>query len=303
MLKVVVFGSFAVDLMARTPHFPNPGETVMGKSFILGPGGKGFNQAVAAHKAGANVTMVTKLGCDTFATVALDTMKSLGMDSSHVIQTSTASTGVALITVDETNGQNEIVVVPGACSTISIEEVESLRPLLAEAQMLLTQLETNLDVTWHVIRIAKELGCTVILNPAPAQTVPDEILSLVDIITPNEVEAEIISGIAVDSAETAAKAANWFLGKGVRKVIITLGSRGCYVHDGIEGQLLPARKVAAVDATGAGDAFNGGLAAALAAGAPLIDAAEFATALASLSVQRIGTTSSMPTRSEINAIL
>jgi len=303
MKKIVVFGSFVVDLMARTPHFPNAGETVLGSSFGLGPGGKGFNQAVAAHKAGADVTMVTKLGRDTFSTVALGTMESLGMDASHVIQSDDVSTGAALIMVNEVSGQNEIVVVPGSCSAITLDEVEALRPLLEQADILLTQLETNFDATWHAIRLAKELGLTVILNTAPANTVPDEILSLIDIVTPNEVEAEIISGIAVDDEVSAEKAAKWFFDKGVKQVVITLGSRGSYVHDGVSGALIPARKVNAIDTTGAGDAFNGGLVAALADGKSLADAAVFATALASLSVQKLGTTMSMPTREEIDAVL
>ena len=300
MKKIVVFGCFLVDLTARTPHFPNPGETVLGSSFVLGPGGKGFNQAVAAHKAGANVIMVTKLGRDTFASVALDTMLALGMDDSHIFYSESISTGAALIMVDEATGQNEIVAISGACGAITEEEVGSLRNLLKGSHILLVQLESNLDATWQVIRMAKELGLTVVLNTAPAGYVPNEILALVDIVTPNEVEAELINGIPVNSVETAEQSAHWFLGKGVRQVVITLGSRGCYVHDGISGLLLPARAVNAIDTTGAGDAFNGGLVAALSEGKSLREAAAFATVVASLSVQRVGTTPSMPTRAEID---
>ena len=303
MKKIVVFGSFLVDLTARTPHFPNPGETVLGTSFTLGPGGEGFNQAVAAHKAGACVTMITKLGRDTFASVALDTMRALGMDASHIFYTGDIATGAALIMVDENTGENEIVAISGACGAITDEEVASLRNLLAESHFLLVQLESNLDATWQMIRMAKELGLTVVLNTAPARPVPDEVLALVDIVTPNEVEAELINGIPVNSIETAEQSAHWFLGKGVRQVIITLGSRGCYVHDGNSGLLLPARTVNAIDTTGAGDAFNGGLIAAISEGKSLREAATFATVVASLSVQRVGTTPSMPIRSEIDEII
>lgn len=301
--KVTVFGSFVVDLMGRTPHLPVPGETVKGSMFKMGPGGKGFNQGVAAHKAGADVTMVTKLGKDTFGQVALDAMKDLKMSSDRVFITEESETGIALILVDQNTSQNEILVVSGACNTITDEEVESISDVLEQSEYLLTQLETNLSSIEKVIDIAYKNGVKVILNTAPVQPIPDEMLSKVNLITPNEVEAEILTGICVDSKEAADKAAEWFFNRGVQNVIITLGGRGVYVSSEGKSEIIPAYKVDAVDTTGAGDAFNGGLLAALSEGKNIWDAVTFANALAALSVQRLGTTPAMPTREEIDQFL
>lgn len=301
--KITVFGSFVVDLMGRTPHLPVPGETVKGSMFKMGAGGKGFNQGVAAHKAGADVTMVTKLGKDTFGQVALDAMKSLNMDTGKILYSDTVETGAALIMVDEKTSQNEIVVVLGACGTITDEEVESLTDVIQNSEYLLTQLETNVSAVEKIIDIAYQNGVKVILNTAPVQPVSDEILSKVELITPNEVEAQILTGIPVDSEKNAGKAADWFFSKGVKNVLITLGSRGVYIATKEKRGMIPAYKVEAVDTTGAGDAFNGGLVAALAEGKSLWEAAAFANALAAIAVQRLGTTPAMPKREEIDVFL
>ena len=301
--KVTVFGSFVVDLMGRTPHLPVPGETVKGSMFKMGPGGKGFNQGVAAHKAGADVTMVTKLGRDTFGNVALDAMKELNMNSERVFMTDDTETGAALIMVDEKSSQNEIVVVLGACNTITDEEVDSITDVLKDSEYLLTQLETNVSSVERVVDIAYKNGVKVILNTAPVQPISDEILSKVDLITPNEVEAEILTGIHIDSKEAADKAAQWFFDKGVKNVLITLGGRGVYISSNGRSEIIPAYVVEAVDTTGAGDAFNGGLLAGLAEGKDLWESAVFANALAALSVQRLGTTPAMPLREEIDEFL
>ena len=296
MGKVLVFGSFVVDLMSRTPHLPVPGETVKGSVFKMGPGGKGFNQGVAAHKAGADLVMVTKLGKDTFGNVALETMKNLKMNADYIFQTDEAETGAALIMVDENTSQNEIVVVLGSCNQITDQEVDSLSPVLEKSEYLLTQLE-------RIVALAEKKGVKVILNPAPVQKISDMVLSKIDIITPNEVEAEILTGIPVTDEENAKKAADWFMDKGVKSVIITLGGRGVYVASEEKRKLIPSFKVNAIDTTGAGDAFNGGLVTALAEGKDLFEASRFANALAALSVQKIGTTPSMPIRSEIETFL
>ncbi|EDP13295.1 hypothetical protein CLOBOL_06461 [Enterocloster bolteae ATCC BAA-613] len=301
--KVTVFGSFVVDLMGRTPHLPAAGETVKGTVFKMGPGGKGFNQGVAAHKAGADVTMVTKLGRDAFADIALNTMNELHMDTGRVLYSETTETGCALIMVDENSSQNEIVVILGACNTITDQEVDSLEDLVGRSEYLLTQLETNVSSVERIVDIAYRKGVKVILNTAPVQPVSDELLGKIDLITPNEVEAEILTGIKVDSEEAADKAADWFFSKGVKNVLITLGHRGVYINTGEKKGIIPAYKVEAVDTTGAGDAFNGGLLAALAEGKNLWEAADFANALAALSVQKIGTTPSMPVREEIDAFM
>lgn len=301
--KVTVFGSFVVDLMGRTPHLPEPGETVKGSVFKMGPGGKGFNQGVAAHKAGADVTMVTKLGRDSFADIALNTMKELKMDTGRVLFSDTVETGCALIMVDEKTSQNEIVVILGACNTITDEEVDSLDDLIGDSEYLLTQLETNVSSVEHIVDIAYKKGVKVILNTAPVQPIEDELLSKIDLITPNEVEAEILTGIKIDSEEAADCAAEWFFSKGVKNVLITLGGRGVYINTKEKKGIIPAYHVEAIDTTGAGDAFNGGLLAALAEGKDLWEAADFANALAALSVQKIGTTPAMPWREEIDRFL
>lgn len=303
MGKVTVFGSFVVDLMGRTPHLPVPGETVKGSMFKMGPGGKGFNQGIAAHKAGAEVTMVTKLGRDTFADVALNAMDELNMKKDKVLFSDDAETGCALILVDENTSQNEILVVLGSCNTITNEEVELIADELKESEYLLTQLETNVSAVKKVIGLAKEFGVKVILNTAPVQPIDDEIYKDLYLITPNEVEAEILTGIVIDSKENADKAADWFFAKGVKNVLITLGGRGVYIATSEKREIIPAYRVKAIDTTGAGDAFNGGLVAGLAEGKDIWESAKFANALAAISVQRLGTTPAMPWREEIDEFL
>ena len=292
--KVTVFGSFVVDLMARAPRLPVPGETVLG-SF--------FNQGIAAHKSGGDVTMITKLGRDSLAAVATDAMDSVGLSKDHLFYSETEPTGVALISVDENTSQNEIIIVPGACATISDEDIASVAERIKESSYLLLQLEVNQDANEKVAAMAKAAGVKVIVNTAPYSPVTDEFLSGCYLVTPNEVEAEELTGICVSDLESADKAAKVFKDKGVQNVVITLGSRGVYVNEGGKSEIVPAYKVKAIDTTGAGDAFNGGLLTALSEGKTISEAARFANALAAISVQRIGTTPSMPTRAEIDKFL
>jgi len=301
--KVAVFGSFVVDLMARAPHLPKPGETVKGSIFKMGAGGKGFNQGVAAHKSGADIAMITKVGHDAFADVAFKVMDELKMSKEYILYHNEIGTGSAIIMVDEQTSQNKIVIVPGACSTITTQEVDGLRPLLSECEYVLLQLEVNQDANERIVDIANECGCKVILNTAPYQSVSDEFLSKVYMVTPNEVEAEMMTGIHVDSLEAAKKAAQVFYDKGVEVVLITLGERGVFISDHGREEIISAFKVDAVDTTGAGDAFNGGLLTALAEGKDLWEASRFANALAALSVQKIGTTPAMPSREEVESFL
>ncbi len=301
--KITVFGSFVVDLMARTPHLPAPGETVKGSFFKQGAGGKGFNQGIAAHKTGADVAMITKLGRDSLAGVATDAMDAVGMPKDYLFFNDTAPTGVALIMVDENSSQNEIVIVPGACATITDADIASVEKRIKESAYVLLQLEVNQDANEKVARLAKENGVRVIVNTAPYQPVTDAFLNGCYLVTPNEVEAEELTGVPVDSLESADRAAKVFLEKGVQNVLITLGGRGVYVCSEGKSEIIPAFKVNAIDTTGAGDAFNGGLLTALAEGKNLHDAACFANAVAAISVQRIGTTPSMPTREEVDAFL
>lgn len=303
MSKVAVFGSFVVDLMARTPHLPIPGETVKGTMFKMGAGGKGFNQCVAAHKAGADVVMMTKLGRDSFADVALHVMKELGMPQDSLFFSDDVETGIALILVDEKTSQNEIVIVPGACNTITAEEVASVENVIKESEYILLQLEVNQDANERIVDMARKYGCKVIVNTAPYAPFTDEFLSKVYMVTPNEVEAEEITGVHVADFESAKEAAKYFYERGVQTVVITLGSRGVFVSSGGREEIIPAFKVDAIDTTGAGDAFNGGLLAALSKGKDIWEAARFANALAALSVQRLGTTPAMPALEEIEAFL
>lgn len=301
--KVTVFGSFVVDLMARAPRLPVPGETVLGSFFKQGAGGKGFNQGIAAHKAGGDVTMITKLGRDSLAAVATDAMDGVGLSKDHLFYSETEPTGVALISVDENTSQNEIIIVPGACATISDEDIASVAERIKESAYLLLQLEVNQDANEKVAAMAKAAGVKVIVNTAPYSPVTDEFLSGCYLVTPNEVEAEELTGICVSDLESADKAAKVFKDKGVQNVVITLGSRGVYVNEDGKSEIVPAYKVKAIDTTGAGDAFNGGLLTALSEGKTIGEAAHFANALAAISVQRIGTTPSMPTRAEIDKFL
>lgn len=301
--KITVFGSFVVDLMARTPHLPAPAETVKGSFFKQGAGGKGFNQGVAAFKSGGDVAMITKLGRDSLANVALDTMTELNMPKDYLFYNDDVATGIALIMVDENTSQNEIVIVPGACSTITDEDIAKVEDRIKQSGYLLLQLEVNQDANEKVAKLAKENGVKVIINTAPYQPISDEFLKGAYLVTPNEVEAEELTGIAVNDLESADRAAKVFLDKGVQNVLITLGSRGVYINTDGKSEIVPAYRVDAIDTTGAGDAFNGGLLTALAEGKSLADASRFANALAALSVQRIGTTPAMPTREEIDAFI
>ncbi|MDO4521702.1 MAG: ribokinase [Eubacteriales bacterium] len=301
--KIVVFGSFVVDLMGRTPHLPISGETVKGSFFKMGPGGKGFNQCVAAHKTGANVTMITKLGRDSFADVALNTMTELGMPKDGIFFADDTDTGIALILVDQNTSENEIVIVPGACATITKEDTDRTINFIKDAAYVLLQLEVNQDANERIIELANRYGSKVIVNTAPYAPISDEFLSKVYMVTPNEVEAEELTGIPVKNLEGAKKAAEVFHNKGVEKVLITMGSQGVFISADGRQEIVPAFHVDALDTTGAGDAFNGGFLTALSEGYSEWDAARFANATAALSVQKLGTTPSMPTRTEVDAFL
>ena len=300
--KVLVYGSFVVDLTSRSSGLPIPGQTVLGSSFRLGPGGKGSNQAVAAHRAGADTTLVTKLGDDVFAKVALDFYEKEGMDTRQILVGKGMETGVALIMVDEESGQNKIVVVSGACGRITPEDVESHRPLIENADILLVQLEINFDALSRIIDIARETGTLIILNPAPAKDLPEAVFRKIDIITPNETEAQTLTGVAVTDEESARAAADRLLQKGVSNVVITLGALGAYATDGKRSELLPRVPVETMDTTGAGDAFNGGFAMAVSEGKDLFTALRYGNVTGALSVTKPGTAPSMPSREQIETL-
>lgn len=297
--QITVLGSFVVDLMGRAPHLPVAGETVKGSSFKLGPGGKGANQGVAAQRAGANVTMITKVGKDMFGELAINNFKNEGMSTEYIFQDEEIETGTALILVDENTSQNSILVTLGACGNIKQDEIIKCEKDIVNADLFLTQLETNLDVIEQAVDIAKSNGVKTILNPAPVQPISDDLLSKIDIITPNEVEATILSGVEVVDMKSAKEAAEVFFNKGVKNVIITMGSQGVFVKTEKEEMIIPRHDVNAIDTTGAGDAFNGGFVTALGEGKDIFEAAKFGNVVGALSVTKIGTAPAMPTREEI----
>ena len=299
MKNLTVFGSFFEDLCGRGPYLPKPGETLIGSTFTYGPGGKGSNQAVAAKRAGADVNMVTKIGNDPYGGLMLEFYKAEGINSGLVLKDNENSTGIALILVDENSGENTILVVPGACHNITSADVDSAEDTIKNSAMLMVQLEVNIDATLKAMRLAYKNSVPIIMNPAPAQKLDDSIYKMVDFLTPNETEAEILTGIKTDSMTNIKLAADWLFKKGVKNVIITMGSDGIYIKNNELEAIVPAFKVQAVDTTGAGDAFNGCLAVALMEGLNIIDAAKFANAGAALSVTKIGTAPAMPFREEI----
>ena len=297
--KIVVVGSFNADLTSYMARMPRPGETVAGQRFVTGPGGKGSNQAVAAARLGAAVTFIGRIGQDVFASIALDCWKEAGINTDYVVQDPEHSTGVAPIFVDE-SGENSIVVVLGANLAVSREDVDAAAEIIVGADILLTQLEINYDTTSYALKVAKEQGVMSILNPAPAGQVPDDLVALADIITPNETELEVLSGLA---GVTTEEAAGSLLKHDRQMIIVTLGAQGARLVDGSGSALIPAYQIDVVDTTGAGDAFNGGLAVGLAEGMGQREAIAFANATAALCVTRPGTAPSMPKRSEVEALL
>lgn len=303
---VLVLGSFVADVAFRASRLPAWGETLMGSSFALGPGGKGSNQAVAAARAGAQVQMACKLGDDTFGQLARKTWADAGIDASLTPNCETA-TGAAAILIDEVRGENGIIVVPGACFTITTQEVDAMAGAIRAAQIFLTQLEMPVAVVEHGMKIARDAGVTTILNPAPAPPapLPDSLLALADYVVPNESEAAILTGLPAENVEQAERAAVALQQHGAKNVILTLGARGALVRaaNGRSTIVDAFNAGQVVETTGAGDAFCGGFAAALAEDMPLLDAVRFGCATAGISVTRHGTAPSMPQRAEIEALL
>jgi ribokinase len=297
--RVTVMGSFVADLSFRTPHLPSWGETVLGSEFRLGPGGKGSNQAVAAARLGADVSFICKLGRDAFGDLARRTYAGDGIDTRFVFETVDHATGGAAIILDEVTGENAIVVVPGSCFQLSAEDIDNARPAIEAAAVFMTQLELPLAAVERGLRLAKSLGVVTILNPAPGLVLPEAIYPLCDYMTPNENEAAILTGQADPE-----RAAEVLLARGAGNVVITLGAQGALVKTPAI-----AEHVSAVDAgpvvetTGAGDAFNGGFATALAEGLGIVEAVRFGCAVAGISVTRHGTATSMPRRDEVDALL
>lgn len=300
--KIVVVGSSNTDMIIKVPHVPVPGETIIGGTFSTAAGGKGANQAVAAARAGGDVTFVARVGQDMFGQQAKDGFVKDNINVDHVLSDKDAPSGVALIFVGE-DGENSIAVASGANANLSPSDVESAGDAISSADILIMQLETPLETVQKAATIASEKGVKVILNPAPACELSDDILSRVSILTPNESEAELLTGIKVESEKDAAAAADALMAKGIETVIVTMGAKGAFVVTADSKELVGGFSVKAVDATAAGDVFNGTLAVAMAEGKPLKEAVRFANGAAALSVTKLGAQPSAPTREEIEKFL
>jgi len=300
--KIVVVGSSNTDLVVRADRIPRPGETVIGGAFHIAPGGKGANQAVAAARAGGAVTFVARLGTDDFGERAIAGFQADGIDVSHIRRDPKAASGVALIIVNRA-GENSIAVASGANARLSPADVRAASAEIEAAMAVLLQLETPLPTVRTSARLAAANDVLVILNPAPARALDAVLLRLVDVLTPNETEAEFLTGIAVRSRKDMAEAACRLRQRGPKAVLLTLGAKGVFVSAEGTETLLPAFDVKAADTTAAGDVFNGALAVALAEGRTLLEAARFASGAAALSVTKFGAQPSAPTRREIELFL
>ncbi|HZC34821.1 MAG TPA: ribokinase [Chthoniobacterales bacterium] len=301
--KVCVLGAFVADLTCRTARMPKWGETILGEAFKMGPGGKGSNQAVAAARLNADVRLITKLGRDAFGDMARRFYREQGMSLDHVLEDPEESSGTATILVDHATSENTIVVVPGACGNLTVSEVEVARDEIGSADIFLTQLELPIPPTIRGIEIAHEAGVPVILNPAPAIPFPRDVLTKVDYLTPNETEALglIETDIALDDFD---KLADRLLQTGVENVVLTLGEKGAFIKNRQIREFVPAFSIGrVVETTGAGDAFAGGFAVALAEGKSVVEATRYGCAVAGISVTRPGTAPSMPHREEVDKLI
>jgi len=302
MPRVLVIGSANMDFTVAVPHLPREGETVSAGTFHTSYGGKGANQAVAARRLGAEVRFLGCLGWDSYGDQIAEQLLREGIPADGLIRVEEAATGVALIVVDA-EGRNQIAVAPGANRRLLPELARKYASLVAWPQVLLCQLEIPIPTVHWALATAREYGVLTILNPAPAQPLPDTLLSLADCLTPNAGEAEILSGIAVDGPETATQVAQQLLARGIKRVIVTLGTQGVLFCDGISALHFPVFPVKAVDTTGAGDAFNGALAVGLAAGGTWEEAIPLANAAAALACTQHGAQSSLPDRAQVEAFM
>lgn len=296
--RIVVIGSSNTDMVVKATALPRPGETILGGTFLMTAGGKGANQAVAAARLGGEVTFVCKVGDDIFGQQARTQFANEGIDTSCIQTDPDRPSGVALITVDS-KGENCIVVASGANGNLYPEDLKQCNPVIDRASLILMQLETPIETIEYVAQRAAEKGIRVVLNPAPAQPLPDRLLKHLYLLTPNETEAELISGIRINNVDDAEKAAIRIHEMGVEQVIVTLGSKGALLYSNGTTLLVPAQRVEAVDTTAAGDVFNGALVVALCEGMELDKAIRFGARAAAISVTRLGAQASIPYRKEL----
>ena len=300
MGEIVVVGSLNADLVVSTPHFPRPGETIQGEDLATIAGGKGANQAVAAARLGASVTMIGCVGADSFGSTLIENLKKNNVDVRHVRRDGSAATGTAIIIVDG-NGENSIVLSPGANGRIGSDEVQPAA--FVGAKLLLLQLEIPLETVLHAARIAKHKKVGVILNPAPACDLPDELLKMADYVVPNETELARLTGREVKDRESLEEAARSLVSRGAKNVIVTLGEKGALIANRSGRKYVESYRVKPVDTTGAGDAFIGGMAAALLRGKSLKDAVQYACACGALATTKFGAQPSLPTTQEVKDFL
>lgn len=300
-MSVLVIGSSNTDFSLKVRSLPKPGETVIGNSLSVQGGGKGANQAVACARLGTTVKFCCKVGADNNGKAALDSYKIEGIEDTYFLIDKSESSGIALIMVDA-NAENMIAVAPGANNSILPHDIQAIESF-SHFDVVLTQLEIPLETVETVCCRARKEGSMMILNPAPARILPAELLEKIDIITPNETEAEILTGVKITNENDALTAAGILCGKGVKNVVITLGKKGAFISDGQSSSLVPAFKVDAVDTTAAGDVFNGALCTAMSEGKDLHSAVHFASAAAALAVTRRGAQDSAPTSAEVDRFL
>lgn len=296
--RIIVVGSTNMDMVVKTDHIPVPGETVLGGSFFMNPGGKGANQAVAVARLGGRVAFISKVGDDIFGKQSIQHFEEEGIDISGLVSDDNGPSGVALITVDR-EGENSIVVAPGANANLLPEDVEQTLASVTDAGFILMQLEIPMSTVLKAAEFGKNHGVKVVLNPAPVNDEVFKTFPFVDITTPNAKEAEMLTGIPVNSVESAERAARAIRQKGVEQVVVTMGKMGALVLDDQVATFIPASEVTTVDTTAAGDSFNGALVVALSEGKTLVDAVKFASSAAAITVTRMGAQSAMPYRNEL----
>jgi ribokinase len=296
--EIVVVGSSNMDMVIKLKTLPEPGETVIGGEFIMAAGGKGANQAVAAARLGGEVTFMARVGQDMFGRQAIQDLQKEGINTDYIVEDDNDPSGVALIFVDR-KGENSIGVASGANNKLSEEDIDAAKERIVSAHILVLQLETPVDVVRYAARLASEAGAKVILNPAPAQKLDDSLFRMLTVLTPNEGEAELLTGVRVTDEKSALQAANILRTKGVAVVIITMGAKGSFLATEDQEVLIPAKEITALDTTAAGDAFNGALAFALAEQAPWVDAVRFANSAGALAATRMGAQPSLPTYEEL----
>ncbi len=294
MSEITVLGIFVADISFSGPKIPSIGETILGKKYNVGPGGKGCNQAIAIARLGGNTNFISKIGKDAYGELALKTLEKNKISTENIIQDSSQQTGVAGILVDQNTGKNAINVIVGAPNSLTINEIEKKINLIKNSKIFLTQLEVPKDVTLHCLKAAKEHGCLTILNPAPASEITKEFYNYIDYLTPNETEAEFYTGIKITNEKEAKQAAGKLINLGIKKIIITLGEKGLFYSDGKEEIYLKASNVKAIDTTGAGDAFNGALAYSLSVNKTISESLSFANKVAGLSTLKMGAGDAMP---------